>query len=84
MLRMTSKTVNNAVDKLRPPTIVMLSRSFLDNVVCCKRERLLHILTEVEKIMSRYHITRLDLETCDMCGQEGSLVRVLAPVLSEM
>jgi len=52
MLRMTSKPVKNAVDKLRPPAIVRLSRAFLDAVVCCKRERLLHILTELEKMTS--------------------------------
>jgi hypothetical protein len=40
VLRMTSKPVKNAVDKLRPPVIVRLSRTFLDTVVSCKRERL--------------------------------------------
>ncbi len=36
MLRMTSKPVKNAVDKLRPPAIMRLSRTFLDTVVCCE------------------------------------------------
>jgi hypothetical protein len=31
MLRMTSKTVKEAVDKVRPPAVVLLSRSFLDD-----------------------------------------------------
>ncbi len=76
---MTSKPVKNAVDKLRPPAIVMLSRAFLDNVVRCKGELLLHILTDLEKMMSRCRITRL-LETCGMRGQDaGRLARVLAP-----
>jgi hypothetical protein len=52
MLRMTSKPVKNAVDKLRPSAIVRFSRAFLANVVCCKRERLLHILTALEKMTS--------------------------------
>ena len=66
--------------KLRPPAIVMLSRAFLENVVCSKRERLLHVLTELEKMTSGCRITRLDLETCVMRGQDaGRLARVLAP-----
>jgi Ran GTPase-activating protein (RanGAP) involved in mRNA processing and transport len=87
MLRMTSKQVKNAVDKLRPPAIVRLSRVFLDNVVCCKRERLLHILTELEKMTSRCRITILHLEDCGMSGQDaGRLAGVLAqcPALSNL
>jgi hypothetical protein len=42
VLRMTSKPVKNAIDKLRPPAIVRLSRTFLDNVVCCKRTAAAH------------------------------------------
>ena len=79
MLRMTSKLVKSAADKLRPPAIVRVSRAFLDNVVCCKRERLLDILTEVEKLTSRYLITILDLRNCVMCDQDaGMLPGVLA------
>ena len=72
MLRMTSKRGKNAFDKLRPPAIVRLSRAFLDNfgVVCCRRERLLHILTELEKMTTRCRITMLDLENCGMSGQD--------------
>ena len=87
MLRMTSKPVKNAVDKLRPPAIVRLSRAFLDAVVCCKRERLLHILTELEKMTSRCRITILDLKNCGMSGQDAErLAGVLAqcPALSEL
>jgi hypothetical protein len=87
MLRMTSKPVKSAVDKLRPPAIVRLSRAFLDNVVCCKRERLLHILTELEKMTSRCRITILDLEHCGISGQDAErLAGVLAqcPALSEL
>ena len=80
MLRMTSKPVKNAVDKLRPPAIVRLSRTFLDTVVCCKRERLLHILTELEKMTSRCRITILDLQKCGMSGQDA---RRLAGVLAQ-
>ena len=87
MLRMTSKLVKSAADKLRPPAIVRVSRAFLDNVVCCKRERLLHILTELEKMTSRCCITMLDLENCGMSGQDaGRLSGVLAqcPALSTL
>ena len=87
MLRMTSKPVKNAVDKLRPPAIVRLSRAFLDAVVCCKRERLLHILTELEKMTSLCRITILDVENCGMSGQDAErLAGVLAqcPALSEL
>jgi hypothetical protein len=87
MLRMTSKPVKNAVDKLRPPAIVRLSRAFLANEVCCKRERLLHILTALEKMTSRCRITILDLKNCGMSGQDaGRLAGVLAqrPALSEL
>ena len=79
VLRMTSKSVKNAVDKLRPPAIVRLSRTFLDTVVCCKRGRLLHILTELEKMTSRCRITILDLENCGMSDQDAErLAGVLA------
>ena len=87
MLRMTSKPVKNAVDKLRPPAIVRLSRAFLDTVVCCKRGRLLHILTELEKMTSRCRITILALENCGIGGQDAErLAGVLAqcPALSEL
>jgi hypothetical protein len=80
MLRMTSKPVKNAGDKLCPSAIVRLSRGFLDNVVCCKRERLLRILTELEKTTSRCRITILDLDKCGivMSGQDaGRLAGVL-------
>ena len=40
--------LRNAVDKLRPPAILRFSRTFLDNVVCCKRVRLLHILLNLD------------------------------------
>ena len=84
---MTSKSVKNGVDNLRPPAIVRLSRSFLDNMACCKRERLLHILTELEKLTSRCRITILDLGNCDMRGKDaGRLAGVLAqcPSLSRL
>jgi hypothetical protein len=69
MLRMTSKRVKNAVDKLRPPAIVRLSRTFLDDVECFKRERLLHPHGAGEmKMTSRCRITIFDLENC---GREG-------------
>ena len=84
MLRMVSKRVKNAVDKLRPPAIVRLSRTFLDNVECCKRERLLHILTELEKMTSWCRITILDLEICDReaCRTAGTVTSVVSPVSS--
>ena len=80
-------TFSNAVDKLRTPAIVRLSRTFLDNVVCCKRERLLHILTELEKMTSPCRITILDISNCGMSGQDAErLAGVLAqcPSLSEL
>ncbi len=66
-----SKPGMNAVDKLRPPAIVRMSRTFLDNVLCCKRGRLLHILTELEKMTSRCRITILDLKNCGVRGQDA-------------
>ena len=87
MLTMTSKQIKVAVDKLRPPTIVKVNKTFLDNVVCCKRERLQQILTQLEKMVSRCRITILDLEGCGMSEQDAErLAGVLeqCPALSHL
>jgi hypothetical protein len=68
MLRMTSKRFENAMDKRDPLTVAKQSRTFLDNVVFLKRQRLLHMLTELEKMTSRW-ITMLDLQNRGLSGQ---------------
>jgi hypothetical protein len=69
MLRMNSQQLKNAVDKLRPPTFVKLSRDFLDNEVCCKRERLQHNFKQLQKMTALCRITTLDFHSCGITGQ---------------
>ena len=70
MLRMTSNRVKNAVDKLCPPTIVVVRPVFSTN----------HILTQLEKMTSRCLITILDLKLAQI-GDKGA--RRLAEVLPQ-
>lgn len=74
MLRMTSKRFKQAVDKLRVPTFVKLRRSFWDDVRdSTAAERLQHILTHLEEIISLFQITELDLQACNLNGQDDGI-----------
>jgi hypothetical protein len=88
VLRMTSKRVKDALDKLRPPTTAILSRAFWQDVRNGNEvERLEHILAQLEKMASRCRITRLVLQSgdysakpkhCGMtCQDAGRLAGVL-------
>jgi hypothetical protein len=63
MLMMTSRRVNEAVSKLRPPAVVVkVSKAFREDA--CNgtaAERLQHILGQLEKLSSQCRITGLDL-----------------------
>ncbi len=86
MLRTASKRFKTAVDKLRPPTSVKLSRTFWDNVRNGTEEkRRQHILTHLEKMTSRCSITTLQLLGCGMsCQDAGRLAGVLTQSLSAL
>jgi hypothetical protein len=72
MLRMTSKNVSSrsfSFYQLRLPTVVKLTGA----------GKLQHILTQLEKITSRYSITTLDLRCGRMSGQDldGNKIRAV-------
>ncbi len=66
MLRMTSKRVREAVDKIRPPAVVCLSRSFWDGTAAVKlqfvvRKLILRKGTAAEKL--KFVVRKLALMT---------------------
>jgi Ran GTPase-activating protein (RanGAP) involved in mRNA processing and transport len=77
MLRMTSKTIKDAVDKLCLPTVLMKRRttprpnSMYDcATTIVSAERLHDILTQLEKLTTRCRITTLDLSWCNISGKD--------------
>ena len=81
MLRMTSKKVQDAVDRLRPPTVVKLNSTFW------RRNEAEKNMTELEKMTVWYCIATLDLRSCSMSCQDAKrLGGVLAqcPSLSQL
>ena len=71
MLRMTSKRVKEAVSKLRPSAVVKVSKAFREDARNgTEAERLQHILGQLEKLSSQCRITRLDLSSCCISGQD--------------
>ena len=80
LLRMTSKRVKEVVDKLRPPAAVKVSKAFrADARHGTAAEQLQHILRQLEKMTCHCRITRLDLSSCSISGQDAErLAGVLA------
>jgi hypothetical protein len=83
MLRMTSKKVREAVDKIRPPAVVCLSKSFWNGTAAVKlqfvvRKLILRKGTAAEKLKFVFsklalmtvwsRITTLELHSCEMKG----------------
>ena len=84
MLRMTSKKVQDAVDQLRPSTVVKLNITFWNGARAEPRQT---NMTELEKMTCRYRIATLDLRSCSMSCQDAErLAGVLAqcPSLSQL
>ena len=72
LLRMTSKNVKEVVEKLRPPAVVKASKAFrADARHGTAAEQLQHILRQLEKMTCQCHITRLDLSSCSISGQDA-------------
>jgi hypothetical protein len=88
MLRRTSKRVKEAVDKMRLPAVVRLSRSFwYDARNGTNRAKLEFVLRELAAMTRRCHITSLELPEWDMGGQDAErLAGVLAqcPALAHL
>ena len=94
MLRMTSKRVREAVDKIRPPAVVCLSRSFWGGQSAIRllfvvrklifrkgtaAEKLKFVLSKLALMTVWCRITRLELRSCDMKGRDAErLAEVLA------
>ena len=80
LLRMTSKGVKEVVDKLRPPAAVKVSKAFrADARHGTAAEQLQHILRQLKKMTCHCRITRLDLSSCSISGQDAErLAGVLA------
>ena len=73
---MSELTRENTVDKRHPITVAKQSRTFLDDVLFLKLQRLLHILTKLEKMTSRC-ITMLDLQNSGLSGQDAERFTVV-------
>ena len=88
MLRRTSKRVKEAVDELRLPAVVSLSRSVWDDARNDRAvEKLQLLLRKLTFMSTRCHINTLELPSCNMKGQDTErLAGVLAqcPALAHL
>ena len=81
MLRRTSKRVKEAVDKMRLPAVVRLSRSFwYDARNGTTEAKLEFVLRQLAAMTARCFITTLELPRCEMKGQDAE---ILAGVLAQ-
>jgi hypothetical protein len=81
MLRRTSKTVKEVVDKMRLPAVVRLSRSFWNDARNgTQKAKLEFVLRQLVAMTARCCITTLELPRCDMKGQGAEM---LAGVLEQ-
>jgi hypothetical protein len=85
MLRMTSKRVKNAVDKLCPPTIVVMltQEELLDRYQIYNARpafAVRHILKQLEKMTARFRITNLDIEVAQI-GDKGGRLAIVDPAM---
>jgi hypothetical protein len=94
MLRMTSKTVREAVDKIRPPAVVCLSRSFWDGTAAVKlqfvvrklilrrgtaAEKVKFVLSKLALMTAWCRITTLELRSCEMKGHGAARLAGMLP-----
>ncbi len=88
MLRITSKTVKEAVDKLRPPAVVRLNRTFYNDASHgTATQRLHHVLVRLSRLPARCRIASLDMNGCVIRGKDADrLTSVLeqCPALSQL
>jgi Ran GTPase-activating protein (RanGAP) involved in mRNA processing and transport len=88
MLRRTSKKVKEAVDKMRLPAVVRLSRSYWDDTRNgTAAEKLQFVLRQLTVVTEWCRITTLELPRCKMEGQDAeNLAGVLAqcPALAHL
>ena len=69
MLRSTSKRVKEAVDKMRLPTVVRLSRSFWDDARNgTEKAKLQFVLRQLAAMTALCRITTLELRSCAITG----------------
>jgi len=67
MLRMTSKTVKEVVDRVRPPAVVRLKKSFWNNASNgTVDQKLKRILAPLAAMTARCRITKLQLDRCEI------------------
>ena len=72
MLRMTSKTVKEVVDKMRLPTVVRLSLSFWgDARNGTAAEKLQVVMRQLTALTAQCRISTLELPRCEMKGQDA-------------
>ena len=70
-LRMTSKRVKEIVHRFHPPALVKVRKTFREDTHHgTDAEQLQHILRQIEKMTCQCHITRLDLSSCSISGQD--------------
>jgi hypothetical protein len=88
MLRRTSKRVKEVVDKMWPPAVVRLSRSFWDDARNgTSTEKLQFVLRQLTALTTQCCISTLELPRCEMKGQDAEkLAGVLAqcPALAHL
>jgi Ran GTPase-activating protein (RanGAP) involved in mRNA processing and transport len=79
MLRRTSKRVKEAVDKMRLPAVVRLSRSFWNDTRIGTAAAKIHFVMRQLTLMTGCRISTLELPHCGMKGQDAKrLAEVLA------
>ena len=75
MLRRTSKKVKEAVDKMRLPAVVRLSRSFWDDARNgTGEEKRQVVLRQLAAMTGWCRISTLELPRCDMKGQDAEIL----------
>ncbi len=76
MLRRTSKTVKEVVDKMRLPAVVRLSRSFWGDAHRngMAAEKLQFMMRQLPLMTACCRITTLELSHCDMKGQDAEML----------
>jgi Ran GTPase-activating protein (RanGAP) involved in mRNA processing and transport len=80
MLRMTSKTVKDTIDKMGPslPAVVRLKRSFLNNRrICTTEENLKKALDQALDTARRCNIITLDVSRCNINCEIKRLLELL-------
>lgn len=86
MLRMTSKRVREAVDKMRPPAVVCLCRKYWDDFNPKLKLKLEFVMRQLLSLVTNCRITTLRLEHCniDWVIQELKKVLYQCPELTKL